>query len=186
MRAAFMRDKYPETIYASYASSAPVQASIDQSFYFDPVWRGLNKYGFGNCSRDIQAAVRYVDRVFDSRNTSAHAALKIEFLGLGAEKNSPETFSDALSTIFATWQSYGVEGGVQGLRRFCDWLETDTDGMKPQIAGGEGLAGKKGGEWVAKRWASYPWWVGNVNKYLETECSGESPLFSGFGNFRSR
>jgi len=172
MRAAFMRNMYPDTIYASYASSAPVQASVDQSFYFDPVWRGLNKYGFGNCSRDIQAAVRYIDRVFDTNQTAA-AELKITFLGKGAEKNSHETFSDALATIFATWQSYGVEGGTTGLRRFCDWLETDTDGLKPAIAGGDGLAKSKGGKWIAERWASYPWWPQNVNNYLETECSGK-------------
>jgi hypothetical protein len=172
MRAAFMRNMYPDTIYASYASSAPVQASIDQSFYFDPIWRGLNKYGFGNCSRDIQAAVRYIDRVFDSNQTAA-AEIKIMFLGKGAEKNSHETFSDALQTIFWTWQSYGVEGGTPGLRRFCDWLETDTDGMKPAIAGAAGHAVAKGGKWVADRWASYPWYTQNVNNYLETECSGK-------------
>ncbi|KAH7066322.1 serine carboxypeptidase S28-domain-containing protein [Paraphoma chrysanthemicola] len=172
MRAAFMREKYPDTIYASYASSAPVQASVDQSFYFDPIWRGLNKYGFGNCSRDIQAAVRYMDRIMDS-NATAAADLKIQFLGLGAEKNSHATFADALTTIFATWQSYGVEGGAQGLRRFCDWLETDTDGMKPTIAGADGLAKSKGVKYTLARWASYPWFNGNVNSYLETECSGK-------------
>lgn len=194
MRAAFMRNKYPDTIFASYASSAPVQASVDQSFYYDPIWRGLNRYGFGNCTRDIQAAVRYIDRVFDSKNKTATNALLIKFLGLGAEKNSPETFADALATIVFPWQSYGVEGGTTGLRRFCDWLETDTDGMKPQLAGAEGHAPKKGSKWVAERWASYPWWPQNVNTYrtcrssscptqiqitnkptpVETECSGKA------------
>jgi hypothetical protein len=172
MRAAFMRDKYPDTIFAAYASSAPVQAIVDQNFYFEPMWRGLQKYGFGNCSRDIQAAVRYIDNVLDSMNTTASEKLKIQFLGLGAEKNSHATFADALTTITAAWMSYGVEGGVQGLRRFCDWIETDTDGMKPAIASSQGWNGKKGANWVVERWASYPWFVGNVNKYLETECSG--------------
>tara|TARA_R110002003_G_scaffold140_23_gene12901 strand:- start:5835 stop:7226 length:1392 start_codon:yes stop_codon:yes gene_type:complete len=172
MRAAFMRDKYPDTIYASYASSAPVQASVDQSFYFEPIWRGLNKYGFGNCSRDIQAAVRYMDRIMDS-NATAAAQLKIQFLGLGAEKNSHATFADALTTIFATWQSYGVEGGTVGLRRFCDWIETDTDGMKPTIAGADGLSKGKGAKYTVARWADYPWFNSNVNQYLETECSGK-------------
>jgi hypothetical protein len=172
MRAAFMRDKYPDTIYASYASSAPVQASVDQSFYFEPIWRGLNKYGFGNCSRDIQAAVRYMDRIMDF-NATAAAQLKIQFLGLGAEKNSHATFADALTTIFATWQSYGVEGGTVGLRRFCDWIETDTDGMKPTIAGADGLSKGKGAKYTVARWADYPWFNSNVNQYLETECSGK-------------
>jgi hypothetical protein len=175
MRAAFMRNMYPDTIYASYASSAPVQASVDQSFYFDPIWRGLNKYGFGNCSRDIQAAVRYIDFVFDTNQKGA-ADLKIKFLGKGAEKNSHATFADALTTIFATWQSYGLEGGSSGLRRFCDWIETDTDGLKPALAGKEGWADKKGGKWVAERWATYPWFTSNTNSYLETDCSGKANI----------
>ncbi|KAH7406450.1 serine carboxypeptidase S28-domain-containing protein [Phaeosphaeria sp. MPI-PUGE-AT-0046c] len=176
MRAAFMRDKYPDTIFAAFASSAPVQAAIDQSFYFEPMWRGLNAYGFGNCTRDVQAAVRFIDRMLDSNNKTAIQQLKVLFLGKGAEKNSHATFADALTTIFAAWMSYGVEGGVQGLRRFCDWIETDTDGNKPVVAGADGWNKKKGVQWVVERWASYPWFVGNVNKYMETECSGRDNI----------
>lgn len=175
MRAAFMRNMYPDTIYASWASSAPVQASVDQSFYFEPVWRGMNAYGFGNCSRDIQAATRYMDRIMETDQKAA-AALKVQFLGRGADKNSHATFADALTTIFSTWQSYGVEGGAQGLRKFCDWLETDSDGMMPKIAGADGHGKAKGAKWVVDRWASYPWFAGNVNKYLETECSGKANI----------
>jgi hypothetical protein len=173
MRAAFMRDKYPDTIYASYASSAPVQASVDQSFYFEPIWRGLNKYGFGNCSKDIQAAVRYMDRVMDTDRTAA-ANLKNQFLGLGASNNSHATFADALTTIFATWQSYGVEGGTMGLRRFCDWIETDPESRK--LGPAEGWAKSKGAKFTVDRWADYPWFTSNVNTYLETTCSGRDNI----------
>jgi hypothetical protein len=179
MRAAFMRDMYPDTIYASYASSAPVQAAVDQSFYYEPMWRALHAYGFGNCTYDIQAAVRYMDRVMSSsspNNTAAAQQLKIMFLGAGAEKNSHATFADALTTIFAAFMSYGVEGGVLGLRRFCDWIETDMDGLKPVVAGAQGWSKTKGVEWVVKQWASYPWLAGNVNRYLETECSGRDNI----------
>jgi hypothetical protein len=62
------------------------------------------------------------------------------------------------------------------LRRFCDWIETDTDGLKPALAGSEGFAGKKGGKWVAERWATYPWFTSNTNSYLETECSGKANI----------
>ncbi|CAO2649839.1 Nn.00g011310.m01.CDS01 [Neocucurbitaria sp. VM-36] len=173
MRAAFMRDKYPDTIYASYASSAPVQASVDQSFYFEPIWRGLNKYNFGNCSRDIQAATRYMDKIMDTDRAGA-AKLKVQFLGLGAANNSHATFADALTTIFATWQSYGVEGGQMGLRRFCDWIETDPDTQK--LAPAEGWAKSKGANFTVGRWASYPWFTNNVNTYLETNCSGKENI----------
>jgi pimeloyl-ACP methyl ester carboxylesterase len=167
MRAAFMREKYPDTIYASYASSAPVQASVDQSFYFEPVWRGMQRYGFGNCSRDIQAATRYIDGVFDSKDRAAADQLKIMFLGKGAEKNSHATFADALTTIFATWQSYGVESGNTGLRKLCDWIETGTNTSSTQ-----GANQKKIPQSV-QRWASYPYFAVNVNTYLETNCSGK-------------
>jgi hypothetical protein len=175
MRAAFMRQHYPDTIFAAYASSAPVQAAIDQSSYYEPMWAGLNKYGFGNCTRDIQAAVRWMDGVMERNQTRAREVKRM-FLGKGAEGNSHETFADALSTIFAAWMSYGVEGGVLGLRRFCDWIETDTDGMKPVLAGKDGWGKTKGAEWVVARWASYPWFAGNVNQYLETECSGRDDV----------
>ncbi|CAN9164930.1 unnamed protein product [Alternaria alternata] len=170
MRAAFMRNMYPDTIYASWASSAPVEASVDQSFYFDPVWRGMNAKGFGNCSADIQASVRYMDKIMDS-DQSAAAKLKEQFLGLGAAKNSHATFADALTTIFYVWQSYGMEGGSAGLRRFCDFIETDpkTNATAPK----EGWAKSKGAKWTTDRWASFPAFLPNVNSYLETECSGK-------------
>ncbi|KAL6702751.1 hypothetical protein ACN47E_000985 [Coniothyrium glycines] len=170
MRAAFMREKYPDTIYASYASSAPVQASVDQSFYFEPVWRGMNKYGFGNCTKDIQAAVRYMDRIMDTDQTKA-AQIKQQFLGLGAEKNSHATFADALTTVFALWQSYGVEGGRSGLRQLCDWIESDP--QTNTTAPAEGWAKSKGAEYAVARWASFPYFATNTNNYLETTCSGQ-------------
>jgi hypothetical protein len=170
MRAAFMRNMYPETIYASWASSAPVQASVDQSFYFDPVWRGMNAKGFGNCTKDIQAAVRYMDTVMATDKRGA-AALKQQFLGLGAEKNSHATFADALSTIFYVWQSYGVEGGASGLRRFCDYIETDP--ATKTLAPKDGWAKSKGPKFTVDRWASYAPFAPNVNSYMETECSGK-------------
>ncbi|OAK97302.1 peptidase S28 [Phaeosphaeriaceae sp. SRC1lsM3a] len=169
MRAAFMRNMYPNTIYTSYASSAPVQASVDQSFYFEPVWRGMQQYGFGNCSRDIQAATRYIDGVFDQDGAAADQ-LKIMFLGKGAEKNSHATFADALTTIFATWQSYGMEGGNTGLRKFCDWLETGTNATSVE------LPNQKKIPKAVQRWASYPYFAENVNTYLETNCSGKADV----------
>ncbi|KAJ4368659.1 hypothetical protein N0V86_009568 [Didymella sp. IMI 355093] len=170
MRAAFIRDKYPETIYAGYASSAPVEASVDQSFYFEPVYRGMNKYGFGNCTQDIKAAIKYIDHTFDT-DRSASAKLKEQFLGKGAASNSHATFADALSTIFYLWQSYGVDGGSGSLRNFCDYIETDP--KTNTTAPAAGWAKSKGAKYVVDRWASWKTFTPVVNNYLETECSGK-------------
>ncbi|KAF2875893.1 serine carboxypeptidase S28-domain-containing protein [Massariosphaeria phaeospora] len=169
MRAAFMRDKYPDTIYASFASSAPVEASVDMSFYFDPIPRGMVRYGFGNCSSDIHAAIKSIDKTLESPR--AAAKLKERFLGLGAATNDNAEFADALTTIFYQWQSYGIEGGSRGLRNFCDYLETDP--ATNTVAGAEGWAKKKGAQYVVDRWAQWENFVPMVNAYLETSCSGK-------------
>lgn len=171
MRAAFMRNMYPDTIYASWAASAPVEARVDQTYYFDPVWQGMNAKGFGNCTRDIQAAVRYMDGVLD-KDKHATAKLKEQFLGPGAAKSSNAGFADALTLITARWQSYGMEGNTYGLRRFCDWIETDS--VTGKTAPKEGWAPSKGAKWVVDRWSTYPNFVTIVNDYFGLECSGHA------------
>ena len=67
VRAAFMRIRNPETIYASWSSSAPVQATVN--WFADTEW--IYKDLTANCSADIQAASRYLDTVFDSGDEDA-------------------------------------------------------------------------------------------------------------------
>jgi hypothetical protein len=171
MRAAFIRNMYPDTIYASWAASAPVEARVDQTYYFDPVWQGMNKKGFGNCTRDIQAAVRYMDEVMD-KDKNATARLKEQFLGVGAADSSNAGFADALTLVTSRWQSYGIEGDTYGLRRFCDWIETDP--VTKRTSPKEGWASSKGAKWVVDRWSAYPNFVTIVNDYFELECSGHT------------
>ncbi|KAL0256560.1 hypothetical protein SLS55_008955 [Diplodia seriata] len=177
MRAAFLREHYPDTIFASYASSAPVQAQNDMSVYFEPVYRGLNAYGFGNCSKDIHAAIAYMDDLME--DDAAAAALKTRFLGRNADRNSNAGFADALTTIIWYWQSYGVE---YNLRPFCDYIETDH-GSSPgngsayngTVAGADGWAASRGPEFVVEQWASWPSFAATAGYFLDTECEGPNP-----------
>ena len=168
MRAAFMRNIYPSTIYASYASSAPVEARIDMSVYFEQVYRGMNAYGFGNCTQDIHAAINYIDRQLS--NPESAAALKIAFFGRNADGNSNGAFADALTTIYYNWQGYGVDGGNQGLRAFCDWISTDP--ATNATSGAAGWSGSKGANYTVQRWSSWPQMVVLANQYLFSDCEG--------------
>jgi hypothetical protein len=170
MRTAFMRDQYPETIFAGFASSAPTEAKVDMSVYFEPIARGMERYGAGNCSKDIHAAIGYIDKELGKGGKTA-ANLKLQFLGGGADKNSDATFADALSTIFWLWQSYGMDGSPWSLGEFCNYLETDP--VSTKVASKDGWAKSKGAKFVVDRWASWPKFAGVVSDSLDTVCSGD-------------
>ncbi|CRG88683.1 chlorohydrolase family protein [Talaromyces islandicus] len=122
MRSAFTRNEFPGTIYASYASSAPVQAQLDMGIYFEQVYRGMVGNGYEGCAHDLNAAMRYVDSQL-ARNGSASNAVKALFLGDGAVQNSDGDFTAALAYMYSTFQWYGMGGGEMGLGSLCDWLE---------------------------------------------------------------
>lgn len=167
MRSAFTRDAYPDTIFAAYASSAPVEARVNMSMYFDQVYDAMVANGHSNCTKDIKAGLEYIDEQL-SKNASTAAAIKKSFFGNGAEKNSNGDFTAALAGIFGFFQAYGLGGGDGGLGSFCEYLETDAATLQP--AGPRGLAPYRGNKYVAERFASWPVFVGLVNFNYNTNC----------------
>ncbi|EER27718.1 hypothetical protein D8B26_006179 [Coccidioides posadasii str. Silveira] len=163
MRAAFSRLKYPDTIFAAFSSSAPAQARIDMSVYYEQVYRGLVAYGYGNCTRDVNAAYRYIDAQL--ANPSTAAQIKRQFLGPGAEQNSNGDFTAVLLYNWATWQSFGANGPAG---QFCNWLETDQYG---RVAPAEGWAPSRGARSVVDRWAAWPGLSRAINSIFETNCN---------------
>ncbi|KAJ5537733.1 Serine peptidase family S28 [Penicillium frequentans] len=169
MRSAFSRSKYPDTIFASFASSAPVEARIDMSMYFDQVYDAMVANGYLNCTRDIKAAMEYVDAELD-KNAESAAAIKQLFFGAGAEDNNNGDFTTGVGGIFGFFQSYGFGGGEGSLASFCEHLETDP--YTGTVAGPRGFAPYLGNEYVAKRFASFPAFIELVNFNYYTNCGG--------------
>ncbi|OJJ50608.1 hypothetical protein ASPZODRAFT_56250 [Penicilliopsis zonata CBS 506.65] len=175
VRAAFTRDEYPDTIYAAWASSAPVEARINMGAYWEQVYRGMNAYQYGNCSQDIHAALSYIDQQLSQNETAA--ALKQLFFGPGAEQNSNGDFTSALAGVFGFFQSYGMDGGQGSLGDLCNYLETDpnANSTATKIAGPDGFAPIYGAKHVAERWASWPIFTQLVNANFDTNCRGLDP-----------
>jgi hypothetical protein len=167
MRAAFTRHAYPGTIFASYASSAPVEARVNMSMYYDQVYAGMVANGYSNCTKDIKAGLEYIDEEL-SKNASTAAAIKKLFFGDGAEKNNNGDFTAALAGIYGYFQGYGLGGGNGGLGAFCEYLETNPATLQP--AGPDGFAPQRGNKHVAERFASWPMFVKLVNFNYGTNC----------------
>jgi len=169
MLAAFTRNEYPDTIFAAFASSAPVQTRIDMSAYYEPIYRGMVANGLEACTRDVHAAMEYIDEQLSNDETAA--SIKQLFLGPEAEKNSNGDFADALSYFYYGFQSIGTQDHQFGVKAWCTYLETDPD--TNQTAGPEGMAPSRGGRYVAERLASWPNFAPLVNKADdEMNCKG--------------
>lgn len=84
IRAAYLRIRNPETIFASWASSAPVEAQIDFSSYWQAAERALPR----NCSNDWVAVTKYFDELITNGSDKEVYDLKArlvaaEFTGPG-------------------------------------------------------------------------------------------------------
>lgn len=175
VRAALSRQMYPETFYATYASSAPVEARVSFSSYFDLVYRGMVNYGYGNCSRDLHEIMNYIDLQLSIRNDNA-TAIKELFLGpgLGAQHNNNGDFALALAFIYISFQSKGMTkreskgAGAISLAALCDYLETDPLAQTP--APGEGLYPTRGPKYLTERLASWPPLLESINRDFKTNC----------------
>lgn len=76
--AAWMRQKYPELVFAAVPSSAPVQMSYNFYQYFQAV----QKYAPAHCVRSIETVITYVDHILFSPFHKPKDLLKKQF---GAE-----------------------------------------------------------------------------------------------------
>ncbi|CAA9961147.1 Serine peptidase family S28 [Pyrenophora teres f. maculata] len=172
VRAAMLRNKRPGTLYAAWASSAPLQHVVDFSQYFDGVWDGLVAFGFGNCTRDIQAVVRHVDNVLETGNEDAKAKLKAHFLGLSGAHNPDGLFAESWNSLYLDYQAQGVDGSSFSLRDFCNHLSTDP--QTKQVAPKEGWVATKGIDWTLSRWTEFAPYLDQVNSFFNTSCTGNA------------
>ncbi|KAJ7577831.1 peptidase S28 [Mycena floridula] len=146
VRGALLRQRNPETIFASWASSAPVQAQVDMSSYYKAAERSLTR----NCSADWAAVTKYVDGVLGGTNATLKEDVKFRLLqarlsGPGgnttgaagltkaqADRRSDVSVASILMDPLNFYQYYGFQAS---LLPFCNLLETKNITMTP-VEGG--------------------------------------------------
>ena len=89
VRAGLLRARNLDVIYASWASSAPVESMADMGDYWLPLTRVLP----ANCSADISSALRSIDEILNSGNETAAAIINTA-LCLALHATTPGNWSD--------------------------------------------------------------------------------------------
>ncbi|KAJ8695620.1 hypothetical protein PTI98_008204 [Pleurotus ostreatus] len=145
IRAAFLRIRNPETIFASWASSAPVHAQVDMASYYMAAERSLTR----NCSADWVAVTKYVDgalkgndqRLKDTIRQGLLSARQSGPAGRSASKSLEgiTQISDlsAASILMDPLDFYQYYGFAATLLPFCNLLETrnyTTDPLEGGLA----------------------------------------------------
>ncbi|KAF9651937.1 peptidase S28 [Thelephora ganbajun] len=146
IRAAYLRIRNPETIYASWSSSAPVEAQIDMSSYWQAAERALPR----NCSNDWIAVTKYFDKVFtDGSDQEVHdlrvRIVTAEFTGPGGNTTMLEElgYLREVDNFNVSKLAYYLmdplgnfqNNGIPPVLTFCDVMET-RNGTGPAYSKG--------------------------------------------------
>ncbi|KAI0630671.1 serine carboxypeptidase S28-domain-containing protein [Trametes polyzona] len=132
VRGALLRVRNPETIFAVWASSAPVHAQVDMASYYKAAERSLTR----NCSADWVAVTRFVDDTLRNGTTEERADLKFRLLSARSDDVTREAAANAsdvsaagvLMDPLSFYQYYGFEASVLP---FCNVLETRNATITP-------------------------------------------------------
>ncbi|KAF8798510.1 peptidase S28 [Phlegmacium glaucopus] len=146
IRAALLRIRNPSTIFASWASSAPVQAQVDMASYHKAAERSLTR----NCSADWIQVTRYVDETLNGTNETAIVEMKFDLLkarlsGPGGNTTGANNLTmavanqtsnaDAAGILMDPLGFYQYYGFQASLLPFCNILETQNFTQDPVEAG---------------------------------------------------
>ncbi|KAK6537297.1 hypothetical protein TWF694_011489 [Orbilia ellipsospora] len=175
IRASLMREKYPDTIFAAYVSSAPIEAQVEMPEYYDHIAQSLIEEN-PTCVKNFQSAINYIDIELSKGGESAETVKKL-FLGLGSEHNTNGDFADFLATPFDFYQTAGYSGLLTNdsegysVATMCQWVNTDDMNTASPIEGWE-KGGNRTAEWIATRLAEWKGWIALLNFSSAVDCGG--------------
>ncbi|TFK48520.1 peptidase S28 [Heliocybe sulcata] len=146
VRGALLRVRNPETIFATWASSAPVEAQVDMASYYKAAERSLTR----NCSADWVAVTKYVDGTLGGGDRAAADQMKYRLLfaemsgpggdtsgaqNLTLEQAANATNLQAAGILMDPLSFYQYYGFQASLLPFCNILETQNYTQAPMEAG---------------------------------------------------
>ncbi|TBU61392.1 serine carboxypeptidase S28-domain-containing protein [Dichomitus squalens] len=136
VRGALLRVRNPETIFAVWASSAPVHAQIDMAAYYKAAERSLKR----NCSADWVAVTRFVDATLANGTATQAVDLKVKLLraredGVTREQAANTSDVDAAEILMDPLDFYQYYGFKDSVLPFCNVVETQNFTALPTETG---------------------------------------------------
>ncbi|KAK0486841.1 peptidase S28 [Armillaria luteobubalina] len=146
VRGALLRVRNLETIFATWASSAPVHAQVDMASYYKAAECSLTR----NCSADWVAVTRYVDDVLTGDDMALKENVKFRLVkarlsgpkgnttgaaGLTKEQANSRSGVSVASILMDPLNFYQYYGFAASLLPFCNLLETKNFTQAPEEGG---------------------------------------------------
>ncbi|KAJ7089721.1 peptidase S28 [Mycena belliarum] len=153
IRGSLLRQRNPSTIFASWASSAPVQAQVDMASYYMAAERSLTR----NCSADWVAVTKFVDDTLSGANDKLKVDVKFDLLkarlsgpggnttgadGLTRQRANATSNLNAATILMDPLKFYQYYGFQESILPFCNLLETQNstaDPLEGGIAASQGV-----------------------------------------------
>ncbi|KAI0153177.1 endoprotease endo-Pro [Xylariaceae sp. FL1272] len=114
---AWIESLVPGTMWATHASSAPVQAIYDYWQYFDPIRQGMPQ----NCSQDYSKIIDHVDSILLEGTDKEQDDLKKMF-GL-EDLSHKDDIASAISSPIWLWQGIQFTSGYSQFYQMCDAIQ---------------------------------------------------------------
>ncbi|KAL8296593.1 hypothetical protein RB597_005939 [Gaeumannomyces tritici] len=187
--AGWIAAKAPGTFWAIHGSSGVVEAVADMWTMFVPVQEAMPR----NCSRDVSAAIDYMDGILMSGSQAQKNKLKAKFKLDGL---SDADFGQAIENGPWLWQStqfYSANKdlggpGFNSFHRFCDYVEGAWPGSTTPVPGEKGVGSCKAVEgyakWFTELWlpgqcesSGYPEWQGQNNTACYQNQNASNPQY---------
>ncbi|KAJ7936852.1 peptidase S28 [Mycena leptocephala] len=142
IRGALLRQRNPETIFATWTSSAPVKAQVDMSSYYKAAERSLTR----NCSADWVAVTKFVDDTLNGSDETLKIDVKFDLLkarlsgpgrntrganGLTRQRANATSNVNAATILMDPLNFYQYHGIQDSLLPFCNLLETQNLTAEP-------------------------------------------------------
>ena len=174
-----MRQLHPETIFASYAATAPLLATLDWKGPSELLPKFMKAVGLDKCVGMIEGAIKLLDHILSQENQDA-LKIKEMFLGPAARTGSNEHFVGIVEAFASIWLSAAnFDPHKFGhMADFCKSISlTPEEFQKSEDP--RARYWPRTAYWIALlKWAQHPFiaWRAKSQPFLEATYSGEGQL----------